>query len=408
MSAAGGAADEFAGHPAGSRGLLRIEVALFAAVLATFALLYSTQPLLPALADDFAVAPGTSALSVSFATLGLGAAMLVAGPASEVIGRTGLIHASVWLSSLIGVAAALAPSWHVLLVLRTLQGVALAGLPAVAVAYLREEVHDRVYGRTAGLFVAGNAVGGMTGRLVAGGLADLGGWRVALAGIAGLGLACATVVLLLLPGSRRFSPAPATVRSLLRTTRAVLTDPALLALYAVAATLMGGFVAVYNAMTFRLVAPPYGLPLAVSGLVFTTYAVGSVASVTAGRAADRWGRRAVAPVPCLVMVAGIAITLAGPLPLVVAGLAVMTAGFFGAHGLATGWVGARAHAGAGGTGQASAFYTCAYYGGSTVFGTLGGVCWGAGGWPAVVALAGGLATAALLLMLALRRTASLR
>ena len=407
MKAPDDADDGFAGHAGGSRGLWRVEVALFAAALGTFALLYSTQPLLPALADDFSVSPGTAALSVSFATLGLGAALLVAGPASEVVGRTRLMHASVWLSSLIGAAAAFAPSWHALLALRTLQGVALAGLPAVAVAYLREEVDDRVYGRVAGLFIAGNALGGMTGRLVAGGLADLGGWRVALAGIAGLGLACAVVVLLLLPDSRRFRPAPATARSLLGTTRGVLTDPVLLGLYAVAATLMGSFVAVYNALTFRLVAPPFGLPLAVSGLVFTTYAVGSAASVTTGRAADRWGRRTVAPVPCLVMIAGVAITLAGPLWLVVTGLAVMTAGFFGAHGLAAGWVGARAHAGPGGTGPASSFYMCAYYGGSSVFGMLGGVCWDAGGWPAVVALAGGLATAALLLLLALRRTASL-
>ena len=395
------------GHAAGSRGLRRIKISLFAAALATFALLYSTQPLLPALATDFDVSPGASALSVSLATWGLGLALLVAGPVSEMIGRTWLMQASVWLSAGIGVAAALAPSWHVLLALRTLQGVALAGLPAVAVAYLREEVDDRVYGRAAGLFIAGNAIGGMSGRLVAGALADLGGWRLALGGIAVLGLGCAAVVQVLLPQSRRFRPAPATVRSVVETTRAVLTDPALLALYAVAATLMGGFVAVYNALTFRLVAPPYGLPLVVAGLVFTTYAVGSAASVLTGSAADRWGRRRVAPLPCLVMIAGIALTLGQPLWLVVTGVAVMTTGFFGAHGLAAGWVGARAHAGAGGTAQASALYMGAYYGGSSVFGALAGVCWSAGGWPAVAALASGLATCALVLMLLLRRTASL-
>jgi YNFM family putative membrane transporter len=49
----------------------------------------------------------------------------------------------------------------------------------------------------------------------------------------------------------------------------------------------------------------------------------------------------------------------------------------------------------------------AYYGGSSVFGALAGVCWSAGGWPAVAALASGLATCALVLMLLLRRTASL-
>ena len=402
------AQDGFTGYPAGSGGLRRIEVALFAAGLATFALLYSTQPLLPELVTYFDISPATSALSVSLTTLGLGVALLVAGPASEVVGRTRLMHASLLASSLLGLACALAPSWHALLALRALQGVALAGLPAVAVAYLREEVHDTVYGRAAGLYIAGNAIGGMTGRLVAGGLGDLAGWRVALAGVAGLGLVCAAVTFVLLPASRGFRPAPATVHSLLTTTRGVLTDPALLALYGIGAVLMGGFVAVYNGLSFRLAAPPYSLPLSVAALVFAVYAVGSASSVTSGRAADRWGRRAVGPLPCVVMIAGIAITLAGPLWLVIVGLAVMTAGFFGAHGLATGWVGARAHAGPGGTGQASALYLCAYYAGSSVFGTLAGVCWSVGRWPAVVALSAGLATVALLLMLALRRTASLR
>ena len=116
-----------------------------------------------------------------------------------------------------------------------------------------------------------------------------------------------------------------------------------------------------------------------------------------------------APVPCVVMIAGIALTLAAPLWLVIVG----------AHGddrrvLRRARAGHRlgrrpgAAAGVGGVGQASALYMCAYYAGSSVFGTLAGVCWSVGRWPAVVASRRGLATVALLLMLALRRTASLR
>jgi YNFM family putative membrane transporter len=369
-------------------------------------MLYSTQPLLPELARAFGVSPAHSAYTVSLATLGLGVALLIAGPASEVFGRTRLMRWSVAAAAVIGVLCTLAPSWPTLLVLRGVQGVALAGLPAVAMAYLREEVHEASHARASGLYVAGTAVGGMTGRLMAGGLADLGGWRAALGGIAVLGVGCAVLVGFLLPASRNFVPAPPSPHQLLHQTMHVLADPALLALYGIGATAMGAFVAVYNATGFRLAEAPYGLGPGLAGLVFAVYLVGSAASAYAGRLAGRFGRRAVVPIGCLVTIAGVAITLASPLPLVIVGLAVMTAGFFAVHGVASGWVAVRAHTGGGGTGQAASLYLFAYYLGSSVFGGLAGTAWTRTGWPGVVVEAAVLLVVTLLLTLLVRRIPS--
>jgi MFS transporter, YNFM family, putative membrane transport protein len=329
------------------------------------------------------------------------------GPVSELVGRTPLMHASLLASSAVGLGCALAPGWTALLVLRAVQGITLAGLPAVAMAYLREEVAEQSHARATGLYVGGTALGGMVGRLVSGGLADLGGWRAATAGVGALGLGCALTVLWLLPPSRRFEPAHPSLRSLARTTRGVLSDPALLGLYGLAAVLMGGFVAVYNGTAFRLAAPPYRLGVGLAGLVFCVYPLGSVGSAYAGRLADRHGRRAVVPIACLLTLAGVLLTLARPLPLVVLGLGAMTAGFFAAHGVASGWVAARASLGAGGTAQAASLYLFAYYLGSSVFGGLAGSAWTAGQWPAVVALSAGLFVVAFGLALLLRRTRSL-
>ena len=395
------------GYRLGGPEYRRISVALFAAGLATFALLYSTQPLLPALARDFHLSAGQSALSVSLCTVGLGLALLVAGPVSEVLGRTVLIHASLWSSAVVALLCAVAPSWPVLLGLRALLGITLAGLPAVAVAYLREEVHEDSHAKATGLYIGGTALGGMAGRLVAGGLADLGGWRLALGGIGALALVCAGLARWLLPASRRFVAAPSRPRDLLATTGRLVREPALLALYGIAATMMGAFVAVYNAMGFRLAAAPYALSLGISGLVFCVYPLGSLSSAYAGRLADRHGRRVVVPVACAVTAVGVVVTLARPLPVVVLGLAVMTVGFFAAHGVASGWVATRAHLGVGGTGQAASLYLFAYYLGSSVFGGVAGTAWGAGGWPPVVVLSLVLVLVGLGLSLALRRMPSL-
>ncbi|TCC12269.1 MFS transporter [Kribbella soli] len=380
----------------------KLSVALFAAGLATFALLYSTQPLLPQLVDAFHVSPSQSAFSVSFATFGLGLALLIAGPASEVLGRTNLMRWSVAATSVFALLSAFAPTWHLLLALRGLQGIAMAGLPAVAMAYLREEVHQDSHARASGLYIAGTAVGGMAGRLIAGGLSDVGGWRFATGGIAVVGVLCAAVVWLLLPASRNFHPSAARPHDLFR----VLRDPALLALYGIGATAVGAFVAVYNGAVFRLSGSPYELSAGAAGLVFCVYLLGSAGSATAGTLADRYGRRAVVPIGCLITLAGVAITLAAPLPLIVLGLAVMTAGFFAVHGVASGWVPARAHASGVGTGQASSMYLFSFYLGSSVFGGLAGTAWSRAEWAGVAAEAGALFLVTLVLALLLKNVPS--
>ena len=385
----------------------RISAALFVAAVVAFALLHSPQPLLPLLADDLGIGPGRSTLAISAATATLAVGVLVVAPLSDRFGRTVFIRASLAVATVLGLACAAAPTWPVLEALRAAQGAALAGLVAVAVAYLREELDASAGGPAIALYVGGNALGGMSGRLLAAGLAEVGGWRLALAGVGALGVVGTAVAWALLPASRRFVPAPAGLRPLARRTAAVLADPALLALYGLAFALMGAFFAVWNPLAFRLGSAPYGLSPGLTGLVFALYALGSVASARAGRLAVRWGRRTVVALAVLVLLTGLVLSLAGPLPLVVAGVAVVTIGFFAAHGVASGWVAVRAAAGGRSAGQASSLYLVGYYLGASVGGGAGGLAWERGGWGAVVLVAGVLVVTAITLTLALSRTRSL-
>ena len=101
---------------------------------------------------------------------------------------------------------------------------------------------------------------------------------------------------------------------------------------------MGAFVTIFNAMGFRLTGAPFRLSAGAAGLVFLVYPVGSLSSALAGRMAGRFSRRAVVAASCLLAAAGVLVTLPGSLPAIVAGLAVMTAGFFGVHSVVSGWV----------------------------------------------------------------------
>jgi YNFM family putative membrane transporter len=380
---------------------------VFLAGLAVFAVLYAPQALLPELTRAFGVSPAAATLSVSAATAGLAVGLLVLGPLSDRVGRTRVLRGALAAASGLAVLLALVPAWEPLLVLRALQGFALAGLPAVGVAYLREELDPSVSSRAIGLFIGGTAIGGLSGRVLAGALADLGGWRTALGAIATLSVACTVAVWLLLPASRRFVPVPRGTPVLHQLARG-FGDPVLLGLYGLAALLMGGNVAVFNAGTFRLEAEPYGLSPTLAGLVFLTYLLGSVSSPLAGGLAERIGRRVVVPVAILVTGTGLLLTLAAPLPLFVAGLAVLTVGFFAAHGVASGWVAARAALGDRAVGQAASLYSFWYYVGSSVGGTLAGRAWATAGWPGAAAVAGAGIGGALVLALLLGRSRSLR
>jgi len=392
------------GHLPGTTGYRRIVAALFVAGLATFAMLYSTQALLPELADDFGVSTAASTLTLSLTTLGLGLALLVAGPASELLGRTRLIHGSLAASAVVALACATAPTWSSVLVLRFAEGVALAGLPAVATAYLREELHASSHARAAGLYIGGTALGGMTGRLLTGAVGEVAGWRWALAASGLLAVGCALAVRALLPASTHFVPSPPGLRQVLRRTAQAVSDPALLALYGIGGCSMGMLVAVFNTLGFRLEAEPFHLGLGAASLVFLVYPIGTVSSAVSGRMADRLGRRSVLPTGCVLALAGLLLTLAPSLPLVVAGLGLLVAGFFVVHGIASGWVPARAYAGGVSAAQAASLYLFAYYLGSSVFGSVAGPAWAGAGWSGVVVLSVLLLAVTAVLAQVLRRT----
>ncbi|MET0745013.1 MAG: MFS transporter, partial [Microvirga sp.] len=185
--------------PPGSPAYRRISLALFLAGFATFSLLYCVQPLLPVLAETFQVGAAASSLALSLSTGLLAPSILLAGGLSESISRKTLMFVSLCAASLLNLAAAFAPSWPVLLVLRALEGIMLGGVPAIAMAYLAEEIHPGGLGRTMGLYVGGTAFGGMLGRVITGFVSQEAGWHVAMAAIGALGLAAAILFLFLLP-----------------------------------------------------------------------------------------------------------------------------------------------------------------------------------------------------------------
>lgn len=397
-------AEPVAGMPdglvAGSPAYRRVSAVLFVAGLSTFASLYCVQPLMPDFTRVFGVTPAESSLALSLSTAVLAVAMLVAGMISDRFGRKPIMAASLLASGTLGILGALAPDWGWLLALRALEGLALSGLPAVAMAYLSEEVEPRSAGFAMGLYIGGTAVGGMSGRALTALVADLVSWRAALAVVGAIGILGALAVWLWLPASRRFVRSSMSVRDMAAAWRRHLGDGSLRALFVMGFVAMGAFVTVFNYIGFRLVAPPFDLRPALVGAVFLVYLLGAVSSPVFGTLAGRLGHGRVLAAATALMAAGLALMSPDSLWAVTPGIALFTVAFFGMHSTTSAWIGQRATTN---RGQASAIYLFCYYMGSTIAGTLGGVFWHGAGWPGVAGFVGALVAGGLALSLALAR-----
>lgn len=358
----------------------RTTLALFTAGFSTFALMYCVQPLLPGFTREFQVSAATSSLAVSLTTGCLAVAMLVVGALSETWGRKPLIVTSLALAALLTAACAAAPSWGALLAIRAVEGVVFAGLPAIVMAYIGEEMDTSSIGLAMGIYVSGTALGGLAGRVVTAVLADAASWRTALAVVGGIGLLSALAVSLLLPASAHFRSRSLVAARLVGAYRAQLRDPVLALLFAQGFLAMGAFIALYNYISFRLLEPPYGFSQASAGAIFVLYLLGMVSSPWSGTMALRLGQARTLTLNLVLMLVGSVLTIFEPIALVATGIALFTFGFFAAHAVTSSWVGQRAPER---KAQASSLYLFFYYLGGSIAGAVGGMFWDRWRWPGV-------------------------
>ncbi|HCH48793.1 MAG TPA: MFS transporter [Glutamicibacter sp.] len=369
-------------------------LALFVGGVATFSQLYAVQGLLPVIAGYFQISSSQAALAVSSATLGLALAVTPWAIISDRMGRRKVICVALVSSVALGLLSTQSANFEVLVVIRFFEGVALAGVPGSALAFLVDEISPRAVAVASGTYISGTTLGGLAGRLVASFVGDPAGWRWGIAAVSIMAAIATLFFLLKAPDAQGFEPIRnQSLRAIAgKFARAFRGKMALV--YAQGFLLMGGFVAVYNYLAFRLEAAPYLIPPSLAALVFLAYLSGTYTSVASGKVVAKLGRRNTLRISILVSALGLLGTLAGNLVLIILGLLIFTAGFFAAHAVASGWVpvlatGARA--------QASSLYNLFYYVGSSLLGWLIGIPFIHYGWGSVVLSVAGLQVLAVIL-----------
>lgn len=364
------------GHRPGSAEYRRLLIALFCAGIATFAQIYAPQSVLPVIARSAAVSPDTAALCISIATGALALGVLPWAVIAARIGRAQAISIAVAGSALIGCAVPFAPTFTLFLAGRAVEGFLLAAVPAVAIAYLAEQVDAADTARAAGVYVAGTTVGGLLGRVVSGPLSELFGWQTSLLTVALGGLVAAILFIVLAPRRAPSANGSSMQGFLQRLGRSFCAWP-LLRMYVQPFLLMGVFVALYNYLGFRLEAPPFAFTATAVSLLYFTYLAGTFSAARAGSLVRRFGFKRATLASQLIMTVGLALTLTSNVPVIVVGLALHTAGFFAAHAALTSWTPLVERDFAA---EASAGYSLSYYLGSSVIGWAAGLLLAQLGW----------------------------
>src|SRR4051795_5932980 len=354
-----------------------------------FAVMYSTQAILPELSRDFGVSAAQAGLTVSIVILVLAAGAWVWGPLSDRWGRKRTLVLASALVAVPTLASALAPTFGVLLACRALQGLCMPGLLTVGAPYVVEVFGPRLGGRAMGLYITALVSGGIVGRVGIALATTAVGWRWPIGVLSVLPAAGAVVMARTLPEA----PVQETTARRWDAVRRLVRNRGLQQATAAASALFFAFVGVFSFVTFRLERAPFHWSQAAGGLIFLMWGLGALGPL-AGTAADRAGWRTVVLAALACGTAGVALSLPATAVTLIPALAILAAAMF--CGVTAAQLGSATSTSAD-RGVASAIYFSAYYASGALGGYLPGLAWEHWRWTGVVVGCLGVLGAALVL-----------
>lgn len=354
-----------------------IKLCIFLSGLSVFAQLYLFQPLLPVVAEYFNTTVGDSSLLVSSATIGMAIGLFFFAFKADSFSRKKLMIFSLISSAILTIISAWVQNLPLLIAIGVIKGFVISGVSAVALAYLTEEVHLSVVALAISMYLSGNTIGGMSGRILATILSEELGWQNAVLIIGIESLILGLLFWKFFPESKFFNPQKTDYSLKMKQMRKFLTDSYMLRLYFIAALLMGSFVSVYNYLTFRLESSPFSLNHYFIAFIFLMYTFGVFGTMITSRLSKKMDQKLILKGSILFMLGGILLLFSENIYIVIVGLGLFTLSFFAAHTMASQMTALRAKEG---KSSATSIYWLFYYFGSSILGSGTGYILHATSW----------------------------
>ncbi|HUQ76936.1 MAG TPA: MFS transporter [Burkholderiales bacterium] len=301
------------------------------AAFTSSASLRATDPLLPLIAEDYAVTTGAAAAAVTAFALAYGLLQVVCGPLGDRFGRYRTIAAAAFVSAFGSAACAMAPDLQTLVIARFVAGATIGAFIPLSVAWIGDSFPYAQRQSVLARFLIGQIVGIGFGTALAGVLAEHFGWRAIFGLLAAVLLAIAALLAL---EARRHAP-PA-VRTSMRQSFARM--PVLFRRPAVRGLLMTAFAEgflIFGALAFVALyfQRRFGTGPGAAGTLVGMYAVGGMLyAAVAPRALRAFGEIGLATIGGIALAAGYAMLAISPsLVLAACGLLAIGGGFYMFH-----------------------------------------------------------------------------
>lgn len=309
----------------------KISICVFLSGFSCFAQLYYFQPLLPDLAQEFGLSASHSSLAISFSTLGMVVGLFTAMFVADSIPRKKLISAALLSSAVFSVICSYSPSFFLLVALSALKGFLLSGATSVSLAYISEEVQPRNKGKITGFYIAGNALGGMGGRVISSYLSSEFSWRIASVSIGVLCAIFAISFLIFSPRSVNFKPKRESFKSLIVSNLHLIVSVKLIPFYLIGSLMLGIFVSLYNYLGFYLVKEPFNFSPYLIHYIYFMYLFGVFGSIATAKLTALYNHFKILKTIIALSVAGLLLLYINNFWIVTLGLAIFTFNFFVVH-----------------------------------------------------------------------------
>lgn len=380
-----------------SKRFRNIKLCIFLSGLSVFAQIYLFQPLLPMVSEHFQRSVGDSSLLVSSSTIGMALGLFFFAFKADDFSRKKLMVFSLLTSAILTIISVWIPSLPLLIAIGVIKGFVISGVSSVALAYLTEEVSVAIVGMAISMYISGNTIGGMSGRILATIIAGEMGWQKAVLIIGIESLLMGLIFWKFFPESRFFVPQKINFSRKLKQMGKFISDPYMLRLYLIAALLMGVFVSVYNYLTFRLESPPFSLNHLFVAFIFLMYTFGVFGTMATSRLSQRFEQKYILRIFIITMLGGVCLLLSHNITLLIIGLALLTFSFFAVHTMASRLITLHAKEG---KSSATSIYWLFYYFGSSILGSGTGYLLHATSWTGFVTVL--LLTVAISFLLTIR------
>lgn len=355
--------------------------------------LYYNQPLLNLMRADLHVSEFQANLIPMLTQTGYAAGLLFIIPLGDLYRRKRILLTNFAVLVVALLTIGLSNSLYPVLAASLFTGVC-SVMPHIFIPLAAQYAPPELKGRNVGLILSGLLTGILASRVISGFVGEYWGWRTMYFIASGLMIACAVVILLLLPDIR--PTFRGSYGSLMKSLLTLVRRYPLLRLSSLRSALaFGSFLATWACLTFKLSGPPFYAGSHAVGLLGLCGIAGALTASTVGRYVPRVGLRRFHYIGCtLMLTAWLCLWLGGNSYVgLVAGVILVDIGMQGIQ-LAN---------------QASVFGLCpqasnrlntifmtTYFTGGSLGTFLAGCFWQLFAWPGVVAVGIGLAAASLL------------